>query len=529
MDETGSAQWGTTIARSPEIPHFRQYSPRPSRLTDLLLEARHWGGRDYLVHGPTRVSFDGLCGAVSSGQGLLESRSIGRDTTVLLLASNSASWVVAFWSCISAGAVVALGNAWWSSEEVAHALQAIAPALVITDRHASAALPRSGQWDTLDVDTFHVATVSAIRAGAPPGRLAATGPEGDAALILFTAGTTGVPKAAVLSHRALIANVHSMLHLSKRLPHMLRPDYVGDVSLVTSPLFHIGGVQGLLLPLVYGGTVVFIEGRFSASQVLDLIEHEKVTIWGAIPTMASRVVDALAMGGRDVSSIKSISLGGAPVPPNLLARLRSSFHIEQRVSATYGMTEAGGTITVASGPVLADNPGTSGRPLPAVEVQIADPDATGAGEVWVKTPAEMTGYLSAAGEWPTTTDGWIRTGDLGYLANELLYLVGRSKEIIIRGGENISVTRVEGLLRTFPGIVDASVLGLPDPDLGESVAAVVVVAPTHSVKQDDLKSFCEQHLAYFEVPRSWFLTREPLPTNDAGKVDRQSMLRLFQP
>ncbi|MGA9921422.1 MAG: class I adenylate-forming enzyme family protein [Candidatus Dormiibacterota bacterium] len=479
------------------------------------MDASRWSGREYLVQGDTRVTFAGLTARVAECAELPSLANLDLGARTLLLADGSVSWVVAFWTCISRGCTVILGNTWWSDPVLAHAVEDSDPSLIITDQ---AARP----WDRLAPSrgVIDVATFGREVSGTHDTPSFSSGGEDEPCAVIFTAGTTGYPKGAVMSHRALIANVHAMLQVSKRLPEGGSGDRSPDVTLVTSPLFHIGGVQGLLLSLVYGGKVVFLEGRFRAENVLNAIERERVTIWGAIPTMASRVVEALNKTPRDVSSMRSISLGGATATEGLRSRVLNAFHVTREPSVTYGMTEAGGTITLASAPLLKAHPTTVGAPLPPVEVRIARARSDGVGEILVRSPAAMTTYLGDTSVGPLDARGWLRTGDLGFMRDGLLYLAGRDKDIIIRGGENILASRVESILLSIPVITEAAVVGIPDEDLGERVGAVVVVAEGATITAEELIEIIRPQLSYFEVPEQWSVSGTPLPTNNAGKVNK---------
>jgi long-chain acyl-CoA synthetase len=422
---------------------------------------------------------------------------------------------------VASGAVVVPGNGWWSAEELAHAVALVEPALVIADAKRIGLLGAGPR--RLPIEDVRLIVERATPRRRPPAPL--PGHEDDPAVIVFTAGTTGLPKGAVLPHRSIIANLHNMLATSKRLPHTLPADGRGQVSLHTFPLFHIGGIQVMCFSLLTGGTMVFLEGRFSSGQVLDLIEQERINLWGAIPTMATRVLDDPTRPARDLSSLRSLSLGGSPVGAELVQRLGAAFPgLNRGVSANYGMTEAGGSVASAGAAVMAEHPGTSGQPLPVVELRIDRPDADGAGEILVRTPGQMLSYWDESEEDdPIDHEGFLHTGDLGKVSEGLLWVVGRSKDVVIRGGENIAAPHVESVLSKHPAIAEVAVVGLPHDIWGEEVAAAVVPRPGTQPTEKELAEFAAGRLAHYEVPAHWWMRPEPLPVNEAGKVDKRAL------
>jgi long-chain acyl-CoA synthetase len=326
-----------------------------------------------------------------------------------------------------------------------------------------------------------------------------------------------------LAHRSVIANIHGLLVMSGRLPHQVDGERSAAVSLQTGPLFHIGGLQSLLLAMLGGNTLVFLEGRFDPEQILDIIEGEKVTWWAAVPTMASRVLDSPSLSRRDLGSVRSISMGGAPVQPRLLARLAEVFPAAKRgLSTVFGMTETGGTIAAASGKTMAAHPETAGRPLPAVELRIDAPDGE-EGEIIARTPGQMLGYWGGKEADTIDAEGWVHTGDLGRLEDGLLYVTGRIKDIIIRGGENIAPSHIEAVLLGHPAVANVAAVGLPDDDLGERVAAVVQLNASAEVGAEELSEFAATRLARFELPAEWLIQHEPLPISDTGKVNKLAL------
>ncbi len=444
--------------------------------------------RVHLVRGEQRVTYDELLDLVSGAAAVLGEHGVGPGDRVMLLAFNSVEWIVGFWATLAAGAVVVLANPWWSEAELRHALGVVDVSLVLAD-------PRSGTLVPPGAAALQLEEMTALAAAQAPVPPPPAPSEDEPAIILFTSGTSGPPKGAVLPHRSVIALQHMLLHVTRQLPHTLGDDSPREVALQTGPLFHIGGVQALVRQLLLGGTLVFPRGRFDPTEVLELMEQEGVHRWGGVPTMVGRVLNDPTIEGRDLSSVRAISLGGSPVPPELVARIKTRFpNVERGVSQVYGLSEGGGTLTAASGRDLVERPGTAGRPLPLVELRIDRPDEKGTGEVVARTPTQMLGYWGQSSEGAIDTEiidagGWVHTGDLGHLDDDgYLFITGRMKDLIIRGGENIAAPHVENVLLRHPEIQDVAVCGRPDADLGEIVAAAVVLDPASAVTVADLRS-----------------------------------------
>ncbi len=509
-------RWGTEVTRRERGVPFLMYAPRRTHVAELLDDAAVWSERTHLVQGERRLSYAEVFDRVENTAALLHARGLRPGDRLLLLAPNSPEWVVTMWAGIRLGAVVALGNGWWSEPEVAHALALLSPALVVADAKQRAKLPAGPP--AVDIDDLRE-----LRPSAPAPRRPA-GSEDDPAVVVFTAGTTGAPKGVTLAHRSVIANLHNLLAAAGRLPHQIDPARAPVVNLQSGPLFHIGGVQSLLLAMLGGSTVVFLAGRFDAAEVLRIIERERVTVWGGVPTMAARVVEHPDAASTDLSSVRSITMGGAPVAPPLLARLREYFpNAKKGMSTIYGMTETGGTVAQASGALMAEHPRTAGRPQPIVDMRIDAPNSDGDGEIVVRTPGQMLGYWGEAEADLLDADGFVHTGDLGRMVDGLLFVTGRIKDLIIRGGENIAPAHVEAALLTHPQVRAAAVLGRPDPDLGEIVGAVVEIEPGADLTAEDLTAHVTPLLASFAVPALWWLRTDPLPLTDAGKTDKRAL------
>jgi long-chain acyl-CoA synthetase len=221
-------------------------------------------------------------------------------------------------------------------------------------------------------------------------------------------------------------------------------------------------------------------------------------------------------------------MGGSAVSPELRERVAAAFPgVRSRVGSLYGLTEAGGVLAAGSGADVAGRPGCVGRALPVVELRIANPDADGTGEIQARTPTSTGGYLGEGGRL-TDADGWISSGDLGRLDDEgRLYVTGRSKDVIIRGGENVGAVHVEERLLTHPDVLEAAVVALPHADLGEEVGAAVVLRAGATAGIADLTTHARGGLARYEVPTAWWIRTTPLPVNASGKVLRREVRRVW--
>ena len=518
--------WGEDVSAGRYAGHpGLLYTRRPRTFTELLFGVQRWAPRTFLVQNDRRISFGEFFATVDTARNRLQPLGIQPRERVMLLAYNSPDWVVALWAIWSLGAVPVLGNRWWSPQEAAHSIALTAPRAVITD------VPDLAAADEVAVlDIAQMRAEGATASGTPP-RIPGPDAEDEPAVVLFTSGSSGMPKAVELSFRAVVANQHNVLARSRQLPHLLDPDAPQPVNLICTPLFHIGAFATLLTQTITGGRIVFNTGRFDPEQVLDLIESEGVQRWGAVPTMAIRLLEHPGFETRDLSTLRSFPLGGAPVPPALVQRLtRALPHLARRGLANmWGMTEGGGFLSLAAGADLVSHPGTVGRPFPTVEITIADPDDAGVGEVLVRSPTVMLGYLGID-DGTVDSDGWLHSGDLGHLsADGYLFIDGRSKDMVIRGGENIACPHVEAALLRHPDVVEAAALGLAHPDLGEELAAVVVHRPgTRPPTEDDLTRHLHSEVAYFAIPTRWLIRTEPLPTLAGEKIDKKNLAAEFR-
>ena len=520
---------------------MRVYASRPRSLLQLAGAVLGRPARDFLVCGDERVTDHELLADAQAVAASLQAQGLARGERVAVLAANSVEWGVAFWGVVAAGGVVAALNGWWAPDEVAYAVAHSEPRFLIVDAArlerlsgdaaGRAALSRIDATFVIDASEPDQLPFSSLVAdGAGRERSAVSMEEDDPVAVFYTSGTTGRSKGAIATHRSWIAAVQSLQHVAAA-GGPPPPDRLPEVGLATLPLFHVSGCQAALVAALVAGTrTVMLPGRFDPERAMAAIEAEQVTRWSAVPTMVSRVCRHAARARYDLSSVRSISYGGSPAPPELPALVRETFPNVRSVGNAYGLTESGTVISVNTGASFEGRPRSVGRPFPVIEVRIGaggdEPGAARGGEP-VPGPIELRGPMIMPGYWndPEATaeilsdDGWLATGDLGYLDDDgFLYVTDRAKDVIIRGGENVYPAEIEQRLGEHPQVLEAAVVGIPDADLGERVEAHVRLAPGAALTDEELAAFVGAALAAFKVPASWVRVSDPLPRNATGKL-----------
>jgi long-chain acyl-CoA synthetase len=522
------------------------YKQRMRSLRELMAQNAARPDVPWLVQGDRRYTFgqhDAAARIVASRLGEL---GVERGDRVALVAANNPEWVVTFWACAILGAVLVPLNAWWKAEELEFGLIDSGSKVLIADaRRMSIVAPRLTELRELE-HAFVIggAAEGAVRSfdelldaagGADAPMPDSPVDEDDILAILYTSGTTGQPKGATVSQRQVIANLQNIIcsgfvsAMKGDTPPEAAGSGVQSASLLVVPLFHVTGcLATMTLNYATGGKVVLMPvGRFEPDAALEIIEREKVTSFGGVPTIMWRIVESPNLEKFDLSSVQRASYGGAPAAPELIERIEQVFpNLRKTLTTAYGLTETASVATAIGGEDYFAHPGSVGRAVPTVELRIVDDAgldvAPGTnGEVWLKGPTVMShGYwrrpdANAA----ALTDGWFHTGDIGYVDEDgYLYLVDRAKDMIIRAGENVYCVEVEHVLFDHPDVIDAAVLGVPHKELGEEVKAVVQLRAGSSATVDGIRAFCKEHLADFKVPAHIDIRDEPLPRNPAGKV-----------
>ena len=500
------------------------FAGRARSLGDVLARSASYGDRDYLVTASRRLTFAAHAAAVASmAKALRDDLGVRPGDRIAIDAANSPEWILSFWAAIAAGAVAVGYNAWWAPREIEYALGHTDPKIVIADAKRAALISE----DVLTVER----DVPSLAGRYPDAELDIPNvDEDDPAVILYTSGTSGRPKGAVHSHR----NLTSVIEYH-RFNDAVLAAFGDDPSrrryLLALPLFHIACLHNLAVPRLATGTaVVMHEGGFDVDAVLGLVEKERVTNWGAVPTMAHRMIEHGDLAKYDLSSLSAFSLATAPSSPAFKARLQSAFPpAKGGLVDSYGLTESCTGISTATPADLAEAPGTVGRPTIGVQVEIRDADNRPVpdgveGEVCVRSAYNMIGYWRDEEATAKTFDAgrWMRTGDIGVLEDGRIRLTTRRSDLIIRGGENVYPAEVVYVLAEHPRTRECIVVGVPHPDLGQEVAAVVVSAGTPP-PPEELTAFARERLAHYKVPTRWHVTTDPLPRNATGKVLRKQI------
>ena len=510
------------------------FSSRARAMHELLAASVEHGDRTYIATAERRISFAEHARMVASlAEELRTTYGIRPGDRVAIAAANSPEWIIAFWATVSIGAVAVGFNAWWSPREMAHGLDLSEPVLVVADAKRAAALADADvAVITVDDDLPRLA---GLHPDAPVPR--AEVDEDDPAVILFTSGTSGRPKGATHTHRNLCSVVEYHRLNDAILGAFGDPTDPRDRSyLLALPLFHIASLHNLAVPrLATGSKIALHQGGFDVDRVMRLVEAERVTNWGAVPTMASRLLEH-DLTAYDTSSLRAFALASAPSSVQFKQRLRDGLPFASSLVDSYGLTESCTAVAVASPMDLAEAPGTLGHPIVGVELEVRDADDRPVpdgveGEICVRSAYNMLGYWrdEAATRSGFRGDRWLHTGDIGTRdAQGRISLSSRRSDLIIRGGENVYPAEVESVLIEHPAVAECLVLGIDHPDLGQEVAAVVVTStPTRDQDttrlEQELAEYATGELAYFKVPSHWRFTDSPLPRNATGKVVRAAV------
>ncbi|WP_428390313.1 class I adenylate-forming enzyme family protein [Lichenicoccus sp.] len=537
----------------------RAWKNGPKTLTEVFEASQAFGERIFLVYEQERVSYDAFGRAAMHIARTLVERGVRPGDRVAIAIRNLPEWPVAFFGAVLAGAVATPLNAWWSASELAHGLVDCGAVAAVFDgeryervrehlpdcsalRHTFVCRNRAEAGALGDATAFEAligpsANWSALEpVGAPPVRV---GPE-DNATLLYTSGTSSRSKGVLASHRGattpifatLLSQVRSFVRRGET-PPALDPEAPQKCSIMAIPFFHVTGCFAFLTVSMVMGARVVLMRRFEPEVAMALIERERATSIGGVPTIPWQLLEHPARERYDLSSLDSVSYGGAPAAPELVRRMRDTW--PHAVSGSgWGMTETCSTFTHHFAEDYAHRPESCGPATPVGDMKIVDSDGRSlpvgeTGELWVRGPHVVRSYWNN----PEATaasfrDGWLKTGDLARLDEEgFCTIVDRLKDVIIRGGENIYSIEVEDALFSHPAVMDAALVPIAHRTLGEVPGAVVTLKPGFTADEDELRTHVAGQLAAFKVPVRVLLRHEPLPRNANGKVLKPELRRLF--
>lgn len=524
---------------------FQTFRNIPGTTRDLL-ETSASAQKDF---GGTYLSFKGqtwtygeFCKQVNQLSAVLHADfNVRKGQPVGIAMRNAPELLIAFLAITSIGGVAVFLNAWWTTEELDYALSDSGASLIFADADRMKRLAPL-------VEPHGLRLVSNDDgAGAQPsfqellrsGRHVKTGAEAietdDDLAIMYSSGTTGHPKGVVLTHRGAMNAVYTWLMQTELAPLLDppapdAPEPLRPCFLVATPLFHVTATHPVFLLSLPAGARLVVMDKWDAEEAVRLIDTEQVTRFIGVPTQSADLMAAAARLGSSLDTLTFLGAGGAKRPAAQVGELAAHFP-QAQVATGWGMTETNANGIGLAGEEYVASPGVAGRLYPPIqELRFLGDDGEDVppgevGEITVKSPCNMRLYLNK----PDATaevlqDGWLRTGDLGRIdADGLVTIVDRKKNIVIRGGENISCLDVEGALHRHPAVAEACAFAVPHERLGEVVGAGVYLRPGHHADPDDLRKFLAEHIAHFKIPEHFWFHDTPLPRGATDKLDRRGL------
>lgn len=525
---------------------FRCFAGAPESLRELLDAGRQHGEQPFTHYLGDELSYREFFQRVDAlGYQLIHQLDISAEDRIAIAMRNRPEWLEAYAAAVSLAAVVVPLNSWGTAEELAYGLEDSQARLVICDPQRAALIKPTANLRVLVVDEHRPdhpkqgeSEYEQLLGAALGQAMPDTGPVDPEApiQIMYTSGTTGKPKGAVSSHRnicqALMAFEYhaycSVMANPEAMNHMMNSG-VAPCTLLSVPLFHVSGCYAAFLLTLRGGRRLVLSYKWDAEAVLQLIEQQKVTIFSAVPAMVIDLLQHPKFEDYDTSSLFSIGGGGGACPP-LFKQAIDQRYSQSYIGTGYGMTESNAICSNCTGAAFNYKPTATGTLCPIVDFKTCDEQGNelptnATGEIWLRSPTNIREYWhkpEASAE--LYRDGWMATGDTGYVDEEgFVFLVGRSKDVIIRGGENIYPAELEQLLSLHPKIKESAVFALPDPVLGEVPALVAELTPGSQIDQAEVASYIGQHLAAFKIPQQCWFVDQPLPRNATGKIMKKQL------
>ena len=539
----------------------RVWKNAPPTYREVFLAGQTYPDREFIVYEGDRATYPTFGKATVNLAHELIAQGVRKGDRVALIMRNLPEWPVAFYASLLTGAIITPLNAWWTGAELQYGLADSGATVAIVD---SERLERIYEHldDLPDLTRVYVSRHPEEIAHPLVQRLEEVIGEvndwerlpdrplpdveilpDDDATIFYTSGTTGKPKGALGTHRNACCNVFASGIASARM-YLMAGEPLPDpdphnnpqrTALLVVPLFHVTGCFATMGPGIATGGKLVLMRKWDAELGMQLIERERVNIAGGVPTIAWQLIEHPAREKYDLSSLETVSYGGAPSAPELVRKIKDTFKASQPGNG-WGMTETSATFTSHVGPEYIARPDSCGPAAPVGDMKIMNVEGTqelGAGEVgelWVRGPQVVRAYWNKPEATAQTfVDGWLRTGDLARLDEEgYCFMIDRAKDMLIRGGENIYCIEVENVLYDHPAVMDAALVGIPHRTLGEEPGAVVTLKPGAEATERELRAFVADRLAAFKVPVRVLFSHETLPRNPNGKIMKNELKKLFE-
>lgn len=521
------------------------FSHVPANLGELYALGLEAADRTFLVYQLERYSFaETLDMALRMARVLSEKYQIVKGDRVAICARNSPEWCISYMAITVLGAIAVPMNSWWKAPELEFGLNDSGSKLIFLDPpRLQLVLPFLQQDQIIlikpEKETEFPEFYQLIKSVAPLSeaelKALQVQPE-DSASIMYTSGSTGMPKGVLSTHRNIISALYTWKFV-KEINEILRPELLEEnpqydpALLANVPLFHVTGSHAqFLASFVYLRKFVMMY-KWNAEKALELVEAERISILHGVPTMTWEIMQSDKFDTTDLSSLRGVASGGASRPPEHLSMMLQKFPAKAIPGLGYGLTETNAVGAIISGVFYASRPNSTGRPTaPLTSIKIVDEDdntleAGEVGEICIKGPTIMKGYWNnpdATAE--VIKDGWFYSGDIGML-DELGFLIilDRAKDIVIRGGENIGCAEVEYAISEHPAVNEVSVYGIPDERLGEIPCASIMLVPDSDLEQEGLQQFLAQRIAGFKIPERMFFQHEQLPRIASGKIAKKEL------
>ena len=498
--------------------------------------------RDCVVFEGKRFTYAKINDRVNQLAHALDALGVKKGDRIGMLAVNGNHHVEAYFATAKLGGIFVPLNYRARAEELEYMIErAEIKALLVGSRYVDLVSAIAGKLPKLqkviDLEAKDEGGYESLIAGQSTDETTVEIADDDTTILLFTSGTTGRPKAVPLGHDAFVVFVLENVEPAN-------PD-IEERNILTVPLYHVAGIQAML-PAIYGGRTLIMMRQFELKEWMETVQREKATRAMLVPTMLKWIVDSPDFDKHDLSSLSVVTYGAAPMPFEVI---KKAIEIMPRVQFIngYGQTESASTLTTL-GPEDHRIVGTEeekqkkwkrlrssiGKPLPDVRIRIVDDEGKTLqpnmpGEILAKGPRIMKGYWGDAQKTAQTmtTDGWLRTGDLGYVDEEgYVYLTGRADDLIIRGGENIAPEEVEEVLNGHPKIAESSVIAVPDAEFGQQPFACCVLKEGEACTPEEVMEFCRQRIASFKRPRGVVFLKD-LPRNPMGKILRKKLRETY--